>query len=166
MSYGITKEELHPSLLEYIQGIAGSGSGTSSLRFLKSNTTLSTNSNEVSIGISEYNKTRDLLLVYKNSVYIENGIDYTVSSDSLKIVATNSETWSSGSTFNFICLANVPELGEYSIDGKKLLANSVSIDKLESSLQNSLNKLINDLTIDGGIFGESVTGNLYDGGEF
>ena len=148
MSYGITKEELHPSLLEYIQGIAGSGSGTSSLRFLKSNTTLSINSNEVSIGISEYNKTRDLLLVYKNSVYIENGIDYTVSSDSLKIVATNSETWSSGSTFNFICLANVPELTEYSIDGKKISLNSISLDKLDSSLQD----IISNNSIDGGTF--------------
>lgn len=153
MTYGITKEELHPSLLEYIQSIAGSNQvGTSSFKYLKSNITLIENTGEVSIGISDYNKTTDLLLVYKNSVYIENSIDYNISSDSLKITSISPEVWMSGTQFNFICLKNVPELENYSINGSKIQLETISIDKLDSELQQLINSASSSDIIDGGTF--------------
>lgn len=154
MLYGITKEELHPSLIQYIQSLVGSsGDGNSSLRFMKNTVTLSSNSREVNIGIEGFNKDTDLILVYKNSVYLEYLIDFTISSDNSRIIATNnSETYNSGDIFNFVALINCPELSDYVIDGNKLLTGSVSIDKLDSRLSESLNNLINGIDIDGGEF--------------
>lgn len=149
MAYGITKEELHPSLLEYIQSIAENITGNT-LKYLKSSTILSGQSSEVSIGISAFNKDTDLLMVYKNSVYMECGYDYNISSDSLKIIATNGESWINGTLFNFICLSNVQELQEY-IDGKKISLGSVSLDKLDSELQSIITSNSTD-NVDGGIF--------------
>lgn len=165
MLYGITKEELHPSLIQYIQSLVGSGGGNSSLRFMKNTVTLNSNSNEVTIGIEGFNKDTDLLMVYKNSVYLEYLSDFTISSDNSKITAIN-ETYNSGDVFNFVALINCPELSDYVIDGNKLLINSVSIDKLDSQLSENLNNLINGMDIDGGNFGEVEDGKIMDGGEF
>lgn len=168
MLYGITKEELHPSLIQYIQSLVGSGGDSnSSLRFMKNTVTLSNNSREVNIGIEGFNKDTDLILVYKNSVYLEYLMDFTISSDNSRIISTNSnETYNSGDIFNFVALINCPELSEYVIDGNKLLVGSVSIDKLDSRLSESLNNLINGIDIDGGSFGEVEDGKIMDGGEF
>lgn len=160
-SYGrITRAELHPSLLELIQT-----SGGGSVKFTKSSTTLETATREVPIKIDTFNKDRDLLLVYKNSVYLEITEDYTISSDNKKIVSVD-ENFSKGSVFNFIALANCAELPEGNIDGTKLLANSISISKLDSELTNKINSLSGSMDIDGGYFGEDYTGNEVDGGEF
>ena len=160
-SYGkITRSELHPSLLELIET-----SGGSSVKFMKSSTTLSSSTNEVSINIDTFNKDKDLLLVYKNSVYLEETEDYTISPDNSKIISVD-ENFSTGSVFNFIALANCPELAGGQIDGAKLLANSVGINKLEAELAQNINNLINGMDIDGGYFGEAQTGNIVDGGEF
>lgn len=142
MIHGITKNELDPSLLEYLQNIAGNnsgGTGSSYFRHLKSNTTISQSTNKVTIGIDGYDKDTDLLLVYKNSVYIENLVDYTISSDSLSITSLDGN-WDSNTQFNFICFKNVPELNDYSIDGTKILLKSISLDKLDQILQASIAK--------------------------
>lgn len=168
MLYGITKEELHPSLIQYIQSLVGSGGdGNSSLRFMKNTVTLSSNSREVNIGIERFNKDTDLILVYKNSIYLEYLIDFTISSDNSKIISIDSsEIYNSGDIFNFVALINCPELSDYTIDGNKLLKGSVSIDKLDSQLSESLNILINGFDIDAGSFGEVEDGKIMDGGEF
>lgn len=160
-SYGkITRSELHPSLLELIET-----SGGSSVKFMKSSTTLSSSTNEVSINIDTFNKDKDLLLVYKNSVYLEETEDYTISPDNSKIISVD-ENFSTGTIFNFIVFANCQELTGGQIDGTKLLANSVGINKLETGLAQNINNLINGMDIDGGYFGEAQTGNIVDGGEF
>lgn len=151
MLYGITKEELHPSLIQYIQSLVGSGDGNSSLRFMKNTVTLNTNSNEVTIGIEGFNKDTDLILVYKNSIYLEYSTDFTISSDNSKIISLDG-SYNSGDVFNFVALINCPELTDYVIDGNKLLTNSVSIDKLDAQLSEKLNNLINGTDIDGGEF--------------
>lgn len=160
-NYGITQAELHPSLLELIKA----GATSSSLKFIKNTTTLSSSSNEVSINIDTFNKDTDLLLVYKNSVYLEETSDYTISSNSDKIISTKG-VFSTGTIFNFIVFTNCPELTGGQIDGAKLLANSVGINKLETGLAQNINNLINGMDIDGGYFGEAQTGNIVDGGEF
>lgn len=159
-NYGITRAELHPSLLELIQS-----SGGGSVKFMKSSTTLDTTTNQVSINIDTFNKDKDLLLVYKNSVYLEVEEDYTISPDSSKITAKEGQ-FSTGSVFNFIAFANCAELTEGEIDGTKLLANSVGINKLDPTLANKINSLVSNMDIDGGYFGEEYTGNEIDGGEF
>lgn len=159
-NYGITSSELHPSLLELIQS-----SGGGSVKFMKSSTTLDSATNQVSIGIDTFNKDKDLLLVYKNSVYLEVKEDYTISPDSKKIVSVEGQ-FSTGSVFNFIAFANCAELTDGEIDGTKLSANSVGINKLDPTLANKINSLSGNMDIDGGYFGEEYSGNEIDGGEF
>lgn len=151
MIYGISKEELSPALIEYIKAIVGSenGIGANSLRFIKSSTTLGSNSKQVSIAIEEFDRERDLLMVYKNSVYLENNIDYTIDPDNSRIISTSEQNWSQGSIFNFVALLNVPELNEYVINGKKISSGSITIDKLDEELKNSIS---NSSNIDGGTF--------------
>lgn len=151
MIYGVGKEELSPNLIEYIKAIVGSNSGlgANSLRFIKSTTTLGTNSKLVSIDIDEFDRERDLLMVYKNSVYLENNIDYTIDSDNSRIISTKSENWIQGTVFNFVALLNVPELNEYIINGQKISEGSISLDKLDNSLKDFIS---NSNSIDGGTF--------------
>ena len=150
MIYGVTKEELHPSLVEYIRAIVGNGSGNNSLKFLKSNTTLASESRSVSIGISEFVKERDLLMVYKDNIYLENNINYTIGSDG-RINIYGATSWAKGSVFNFVVILNVPELTEgYIINGQKLSSGSVSLDKLDDDLQDLIADIHRD--IDGGTF--------------
>lgn len=167
-NYGkITRAELHPSLIEFIQSQTGTGNG-GSVKFIKNSVTLSSSSNEVSIGIDTFNKDRDLLLVYKNSVYLEDKEDYNISSDGRKITSINGN-FSNGSVFNFIVLANCVELTDGLIDGTKLLSNSISINKLDRDLVEKINNLSNgnnNMDIDGGEFGDEESGNIIDGGDF
>lgn len=151
MIYGVSKEELSPTLIEYIKAIVGSNSGlgANSLRFIKNTTTLGTNSKLVSIDIDEFDRERDLLMVYKNNVYLENNIDYTIDSDNSRIISTKSENWIRGTVFNFVALLNVPELNEYIINGQKISEGSISLDKLDNSLKDFIS---NSNNIDGGIF--------------
>ena len=150
MIYGVTKEELSPTLIEYMKAIVGSNTGgANSLRFIKSTVTLSSNSKIASIDIDEFDKERDLLMVYKNSVYLENNIDYTIDSDSSRIISTDTENWKQGTVFNFVAILNVPELGEYIINGQKISQGSISLDKLDDSLKSFIS---NSNNIDGGTF--------------
>lgn len=150
MIYGITKEELDPSLLEYLKNIA-SNQNDGSLKYLKSSTTLLADSKVANIGITGYTKERDLLLVYKNSVYIEEGIDFSISSNSVKIMSLN-DTWSTGTMFNFVCLTNVPESPKLDISGASIVPKTISLDKLDDELQAILNSNSSKDSIDGGLF--------------
>lgn len=152
IQYGITKEELHPTLLEFIENIAGQNQA-SIVKHLKSNTKLGQSAKEVQISIKDFDKTTDLLFVYKNSVYLEEKLDYNISEDNLKITSTNSETWATGTEFNFICLKNIPELGDnYSVNGSRISVKSITKDKLDQALQDLIDRGSNNSDIDGGTF--------------
>ena len=87
----ITVNELSPSLIQYfkdliVSEIRDSGSGILPIKYLKQSVDLSNKETSITIPTSfEYNKSNDLLLVFKNSTYLEEEYDYTISSDSTTI---------------------------------------------------------------------------------
>lgn len=136
----ITKKELHPSLIKYISDLAGSNSGSGSgggtLVQKKNTVIINTQTTEVNIGIPEYDKDTDVLMVFKNSTYLEENEDYTISEDSTKINSIN-ETWNTSNiemTFNFIVFKNVPELTR--LDGSLILDGSIPLSKLSNDIIN------------------------------
>lgn len=111
----ITKKELHESVIKLIETSAGSnssGGGSTKLVHKKSSTTINTSTNTVAINIPEFNKNTDILMVYKNSTYIEENEDYTISEDSMSIINPNGN-WNESEVemvFNFVVLKSVPKI--------------------------------------------------------
>lgn len=144
----ITKEQLSDGLLRYISQNAGSGNtngGTASIEFKKNSVTISAPSNKIAIGINGYNKDIDLLMVYKNTIYLEENVMYNISSDSLYITNPNGNWNESGTTlFNFIVIKGgtggsssaTPGGGNYVIPD-----NSIAEVKLDSSLRGKINQI-------------------------
>lgn len=120
MSGKITKNELSDSLIQYFIDLIRENSGSSSEgsttivapTYLKSSVEISAKTSSVTIPSSfNFNKSKDLLLVYKNSVYLEEQYDYTISSDSTTISAVDTNDWAADTDttclFNFIVIKNV-----------------------------------------------------------
>lgn len=111
MTRGITIYELSPSLRKLIEeGNGGGGTGPTpepsgrGIQVKKNTTVINTTVTKVDIGIPEFNKTKDLLLVMKNSTYIEEGTHYTISNDG-HILALSGQSWNTERipmAFNFI----------------------------------------------------------------
>lgn len=119
MSGKITKNELSDSLIEYFielikENSSSSGGETTgtAATYLKSSIEISAKTSSVTIPSAfNFNKSKDLLLVFKNSVYLEEQYDYTISSDSTTISAVDTNDWAADADtpclFNFIALKNV-----------------------------------------------------------
>lgn len=88
------------------QVVSGSGGSGGSGVFIpyKNRVITDSETNTVTIGIADYEATRDTIFTYQNSTYISKDLDYTVSSDSLTIVKI-SGTWATGTVFDFHVLA-------------------------------------------------------------
>lgn len=107
MSKGkITERQLHESVLKLIED--------NSVRLVhkKSSTTISTVAEKIAINIPEYDKNTDILMVYENSTYIEEGDDYTISEDGMYILSTNGNwnTFEEKTTFNFVTIKSIPKM--------------------------------------------------------
>lgn len=143
MSKGrITKEQLSDSLLSFITQNAGSGSGgPSTIEFKKNSVTVESSTNRVAIGISGFNKSSDLLMVYKNSVYLEESVVYTISSDNLYIQKIDGNWNETGtSVFNFVVIKG----GASSSGGSNGIADgSITKAKLANELQNKIDEIDN-----------------------
>lgn len=122
---------------------------------------VTTKTNEVPIGIPVYNKDRDLLMVFINSVYIEEGSDYTVSADSSKIITVGADL--DGTVYPidvaFLVLQNVPKAG---IDEELVKNRLVTVEEGFKTLQTNVSESdakigdINDATLDASIKGKST----------
>ena len=147
----ITKRELHSSLIDYInelikQNSGNGGGGISSTLTQEKNTVIVKNTtSQVEIGISNFDKSRDLLLVFKNSTYLEDGLDYTISEDNSKIVSTEGDWNESGLeiSFNFIVFRNETK-DLVNIDGSIISDNSITLSKLSGDVIQVLNKNTKD----------------------
>ncbi|MGL5752692.1 MAG: hypothetical protein ACRCXT_19295 [Paraclostridium sp.] len=74
---------------------------------IKKTHTLVESSNYVEIGVPGFDQDKDTLLVYMNSVYLEEGSDYTISIDSNHIINTEEDIWYGDVddiVFNFVIL--------------------------------------------------------------
>lgn len=103
----ITKQQLSDGLLDYINEAVHSSNqqGPSTIVFKKNTSIISSIVDRVPIGIEGFDKTKDLLMVYKNNVYLEEGSMYSISEDSLYIINPDGDWNESGtSIFNFIVI--------------------------------------------------------------
>lgn len=132
----ITKNELHSSLLDLINNSGGK------FEILKNSVELVAQTNTVDIGINEFNKNTDTLMVFKNSIYLEEGISYMLTDDSRSIVSLE-EGWKLNNNkveFNFIVFKNVPSVDNLDfytkneIDSKLIASNEncIYVDALKS----------------------------------
>lgn len=78
----------------------------------KSTSTFTSNIDCVNIDIEGFDSETDTLLVYLNSVYLDEGSDYVINKETNTITSVNSEEWISSenepSIFNFIAFCNIP----------------------------------------------------------
>lgn len=137
----ITKQQLSDGLLEYI-----ASKGGSNITFKKKSVVISKATDNVAIGIQGYNKNTDLLMVYKNTVYLEEDIMYTVSSNSNYINNPNGN-WEADSLFNFIVIknngsgSNNPPSSGGNITFE-IADGSITEVKLDENVKNKLNEFI------------------------
>lgn len=148
MSKGrITKEQLSDSLLNFITqnaGTSGSGGGPATIEFKKNSTVIESSTNRVAIGISGFNKSKDLLMVYKNSVYLEEDVIYNITSDSLYIQKIQGN-WNEFGTsiFNFVVIkgAGTASSGSDSNNSGTIADGTITKAKLAIELQNKIDKI-------------------------
>lgn len=95
---------------------------------LKNTVTLSSDSTNIPIGIPEFNASQDVLMVFKNSTYVHQGVDWDINPDLISIDVL-SGTWLAGTEVNFVVLKNMQQSLIYT-DGTMLQDNSVSDAKL------------------------------------
>ena len=97
--------------------------------------------NEILIGIDGFDKNNNLLLVFKNTLHLAEGIDYSISDDSTKIININSDwEWKAGDNFVFIILRVVPniDIPAGSINGGSIANGSITVDKLGEDVQEAI----------------------------
>ena len=103
---------------------------------------LQESTNEIEIGIDGFDKNNNLLLVFKNTLHIAEGKDYSISDDSSKIVNLSPDdwAWNAGDEFVFIILRVVPniDMPAGSISGGSLVEGSITIDKLGEDVQEAI----------------------------
>lgn len=136
--YGrVGRYQLSQSLIEEIMSNANNGTASISIR--KYTKTITSPIDKVEIGSLYFTKETDQLLVFKNSVYLEEGSDYIINSDNTISKADGTHWIASESepdVFNFVCLMNIPE--EKELHGSKLVDSSVSESKLDEELRNKI----------------------------
>lgn len=120
--------------------------GNTELSYTKNNVLTDVETSKIEIGIVGFNKDQDLLLVYKNSVYIEENVDYRISSDSLYIEKIEG-TWNRSGTscFNFIVLKKI----KYSSsDGNSSIKDgSINEQKLSIELRQKINSYESEISL-------------------
>jgi hypothetical protein len=95
---------------------------------LKNDVVLGSDSSNIPIGIPEFNASQDVLMVFKNSTYVHQGVDWDINPDLISIDVL-SGTWLAGTEVNFVVLKNMQQSLIYT-DGTMLQDNSVSDAKL------------------------------------
>lgn len=97
----------------------------------KNNVIMNADAPEVSIGIFGFDRSKDILTVYKNSTYLIEGIDYDISTDGTKIICRDG-TWDADNgpnCFSFESLKNATVLDPGTL---------VSMENLDSDLREAI----------------------------
>ena len=116
-------------------------SNNTKISLIKNSITLTANSTKAKIGIPGFDKTKDTIMVYVNSVYLDEGSDYTIDSTSENLLPVGSSTWYATSKepaiFNFIVFKNIPLYN----DSRTALENynqSLEKDMMDIKRENAL----------------------------
>lgn len=87
-------------------------SSTTNVSLIRNTSTLNDKSPRVEINIKDFDKLNDTLIVHLNSVYLEEGIDYTIDLTSEYISPVDFDNWEADeeniAVFNFMVFKNVP----------------------------------------------------------
>lgn len=141
--YGkITKYQLSKSLIDEIIASGGAGGGTPLVSIKKFSKTITSSVNKIEIGSLYFSKETDQLLVFVNSVYLEDKLDYKINEDNTISKADGSDWIASEKepcTFNFVCIMNIPD-EEVELDGKKIVDGTISEEKLDEDLKRKINE--------------------------
>ena len=127
--------------------VIGSGYSSSDNKYnelvcLRNNVTISTTVSQMDIGISDFDKNNDVLLVYKNSTYLIEDVDYTISDDSSKIISSNGN-WNVDAEddfiFSFIVLKEVATSNPNILIGTENIKNgAVTMEKLADDVKEAI----------------------------
>lgn len=87
-------------------------SNNTSIYLVKNTVTITENTPNIPIGIPGFDKTKDSMMVFINSVFLNEGTDYTIDTASKNILPPTTETnWTASvdipSVFNFIIFKNI-----------------------------------------------------------
>lgn len=127
----ITMAQLSDSLKYKINNANGS------IGLTRCTTLLTVNSDRVLIDTTLFNKNVDVLLVFKNTTFLQEIEDYTISEDGKYILSINGGIWEASEedpvVFNFVIFKAISAVGNH-IDGKLLIPNSIDEDKLSQDL--------------------------------
>ena len=159
---------------------SGGGSNTKTLS-LSSSTVVSSPVREVAIGIKDFNKTTDFLMVYKNSTYLTEGVDYNISSDSTKIVSRTGN-WNADSLgdyrFSFVVIKEVEKVSPEAVVGTENIKDSVvtmtklgedvieRLDGFDSQLEHIVNVLDKYVVNDGITDNTDIIQNALDNSNY
>ena len=121
------------------------------IAMFKNNVVVDSEVNEVEIGIEGFNKEHDALSVYKNSVYMMEGIDYEINADNNKIILN--EACVAGSIFAFEVIKTVAKINPDAVVGMEHLNEDVreaieaagNIDLSGYATKEELNELFQDV---------------------
>lgn len=130
--------------------------GNNGIGYLKNSVTITAPATQVEIGI-DFNKDLDVLFVFKNTTYIEQGINYEYSSDG-KYIFPKNDTWTGSvdtpTVFNFLMFKATP-MNQLEIDGGIIADGTLNFSKFDAYTQNLIMKIPAE-RITGGIFGGIV----------
>lgn len=79
-----------------------SGGGTTLVQHFKNTVNVLSQTNNVGIGIQNFDSVKDVLLVYQNSTFIQQGEDYNVVGNNITKISGN---WSVGTVLDFVVIS-------------------------------------------------------------
>ena len=122
----------------------GTSTGIATLHQLQNVVVLDNDADSIEIGISLFDKEHDILTVHKNSVHLIENVDYEINEAGDKIVNINNIEWAwlAGDEFVFEVLKN-DFLMENSLPGSVLINQTLTKEKLDISVQDSINEIEN-----------------------
>jgi hypothetical protein len=127
--YNPATDEMKMYLLNSFRSVGGSA-----LASLRNTEVLADASDTVFINIPEFNVDRDILMVFQNSTYIEEGIKYEISEDG-ETITKISGTWENGTLFNFIAFKNVKDVPVNMIDASLIPSGAITNAKLAADVK-------------------------------
>ena len=112
---------------------SGIGRGGNRVEVKAAQFTLPAPTATVSLPMSlEYDPSRDMMMAFQNSIFLDKGADYTVAMDGTTITSTTGD-WEAGTIFDLIVLSNTKEAsGTY--EGAYIGDGTITEEKLVSSI--------------------------------
>lgn len=104
---------------------------------------------EVSIGISTFDKENDILMVFKNSTFLTEYVDYIIDPNGAKIISKR-DTWKGKGvedyTFTFIVIKNIPVFDASStIVGQNIAQASIGINHFSNEVRKTFTQNSSDV---------------------